>query len=258
MAPRTNRLPLLPSGPDGIHGVLPHRTRQLTKRCKHARRRGRDLNPRELSLYELSRPAHSARLCDLSELERAAIKATRGAPLQEPNQYSQRTRYGQIRGREGVQPTLGVRCEGGRSGDKEGETGGIGGSTVRIYAAGARNARTRVCESMREYARVCESMREYARVCESMREFTRVYESMREYARVHESSREYARVHESMREFTRVCESSRESTRVRESMREFTRVYESLREYARVHESMREFTRVCESLREYARVYAKN
>ena len=220
MAPRTNRLPLLPSGPDGVHGVLPHRTRQLTKRCKHARRRGRDLNPRELSLYELSRPAHSARLCDLSELERAALKTTRGAPLQELNQYSQRTRYGQIRGREGVQPTLGVRCEGGRSGDKEGETGGIGGSTVRIYAAGARNARTRVCESMREYyestrvTRVCESSREYARVHESMREFTRVCESMREYAR--------ARVHESMREFTRVYESSREYARVYESMREFT------------------------------------
>ena len=246
MAPRTNRLPLLPSGPDGVHGVLPHRTRQLTKRCKHARRRGRDLNPRELSLYELSRPAHSARLCDLSELERAAIKATRGAPLQEPNQYSQRTRYGQIRGREGVQPTLGVRCEGGRSGDKEGETGGIGGSTVRIYAAGARNARV---ESMREYARVYESLREFTRVHESMREF--MHESMRE--------REYARVHESMREFTRVCESSREFTRVRESMREFTRVYESSREYessrdARVYESMREFTRVCESLREFTRV----
>ena len=214
MAPRTNRLPLLPSGPDGVHGVLPHRTRQLTKRCKHARRRGRDLNPRELSLYELSRPAHSARLCDLSELERAAIKATRGAPLQEPNQYSQRTRYGQIRGREGVQPTLGVRCEGGRSGDQEGETGGIGGSTVRIYAAGARNARTRVCESLREFTRVCESSREYARVHESLREFTRVYESMREFTRVHESSREYARVYESMREFTRVCESLREYARV--------------------------------------------
>ncbi len=221
MAPRTNRLPLLPSGPDGVHGVLPHRTRQLTKRCKHARRRGRDLNPRELSLYELSRPAHSARLCDLSELERAAIKATRGAPLQEPNQYSQRTRYGQIRGREGVQPTLGVRCEGGRSGDQEGETGGIGGSTVRIYAAGARNARTRVCESLREFTRVRD-----ARVHESMREFTRVCESSREFTRVCESSR--------VREFTRVHESMRE--------REFTRVCESLREYARVYESMREFT----------------
>ena len=37
VAPRTNRLPLLPSGPDGVHGALPHRTQQLTKRCKHAK-----------------------------------------------------------------------------------------------------------------------------------------------------------------------------------------------------------------------------
>ncbi len=76
VAPSANRLPLLPSGPDGVHGALPHRTQRLTKRCKHARRRGRDLNPRGLSPYELSRPAHSARLCDLSGLKASAHTAT--------------------------------------------------------------------------------------------------------------------------------------------------------------------------------------
>ena len=81
VAPRANRLPLLPSGPDGVHGALPHRTQRLTKRCKHARRRGRDLNPRGLSPYELSRPAHSARLCDLSELKGAACPANWRQPF---------------------------------------------------------------------------------------------------------------------------------------------------------------------------------
>ncbi len=104
VAPRTNRLPLLPSGPDGVHGALPHRTQQLTKRCKHARRRGRDLNPRELSLYELSRPAHSARLCDLSESKGAYIRVPLHLPFQKPNQYSQTALDEQIRGnREVVQ-----------------------------------------------------------------------------------------------------------------------------------------------------------
>jgi hypothetical protein len=35
VSPRTVCLPLLPSGPGGVHSVLPHRTQCLAKRWNH-------------------------------------------------------------------------------------------------------------------------------------------------------------------------------------------------------------------------------
>ena len=60
------------------------------------------MNPRELALYELSRPAHSARLCDLSESEGATIRAASRYPFQKPNQYSQTAHDEQIWGKRDV------------------------------------------------------------------------------------------------------------------------------------------------------------
>ena len=100
VAPRTNRLPLLPSGPDGVHGVLPHGTQQLTKRCKHAIMAERE-------------GFEPSRACTLRAFQARALGQTmrplqirRGrlacnltvTPYQKPNQYSQSVESGQIRG----------------------------------------------------------------------------------------------------------------------------------------------------------------
>ncbi len=88
MSPKTARLPLLPSGPDGVHSVLPHGTQLLTKRIQHtnirlkrAEREGFEpSNPCRLrafqarALGQTMRPLQSRSLVYLFSVSRASLQ----------------------------------------------------------------------------------------------------------------------------------------------------------------------------------------